>query len=210
VGEVWGVGVGRLVSGIAGLNLAGDIGVCFLCFCVVMSCVGWGLCDKLIPRRKESYPMSNKIQIPKKGAPEKSIEVLTRKISKYASWYIYWSFASKDDFCNEGWNVMWQFTQITIKVNLCPTSFLVLPCCHCVQSCGITSHFSSGSLSQPMSVFLPTSAKVLTQSHCWVINSNNSLCTNLCSCAGWPNKRVVTVVTICGLVDPTIEENLWP
>jgi hypothetical protein len=33
----------------------------------VLSCVGRGLCDELIPRPKESYPVSNKIQKPQKG-----------------------------------------------------------------------------------------------------------------------------------------------
>jgi hypothetical protein len=32
--------------------------VCLLCLCVVLSCVGRGLCDGLITRPEESYRMS--------------------------------------------------------------------------------------------------------------------------------------------------------
>jgi hypothetical protein len=34
---------------------------------VVLSCFGRGLCDELIPRPDKSYPVSQKIQKPKKG-----------------------------------------------------------------------------------------------------------------------------------------------
>jgi hypothetical protein len=33
--------------------------VCLLCLCVVLSCVGRGLCDGLITRPEESYRVSN-------------------------------------------------------------------------------------------------------------------------------------------------------
>jgi len=38
-----------------------------LCLYVVLSCVGRGLCEELILHPKESYPMSDKIQKPRKG-----------------------------------------------------------------------------------------------------------------------------------------------
>jgi hypothetical protein len=43
---------GRLV---AGSNPARGMDVCLLCFYIVLSCVGRGLCDWLITRREESY-----------------------------------------------------------------------------------------------------------------------------------------------------------
>jgi hypothetical protein len=49
---------GRLVAGIAGSNPARDMDVCLLCICVVLSCVGRGLCDGLITRPEESYRVS--------------------------------------------------------------------------------------------------------------------------------------------------------
>jgi hypothetical protein len=50
---------GRLVAGIAGLNSARGMDVCHLCLYVVLSCIGTGLCDGLIPRPGESYHVSN-------------------------------------------------------------------------------------------------------------------------------------------------------
>jgi hypothetical protein len=50
---------GRSVAGIAGSNLAAGMDVCLLCLCVVLSCVGRGLCDGLITRPEESYCVSN-------------------------------------------------------------------------------------------------------------------------------------------------------
>jgi hypothetical protein len=38
-----------------------------LCVYIMLFCVGRGLCDELIPRPKESYPVSAKIQKPKEG-----------------------------------------------------------------------------------------------------------------------------------------------
>jgi hypothetical protein len=49
---------GCLVVGIAGSNPAEGIDVCLLCFYVVLSCVGRGLCDGLITRPEESYRVS--------------------------------------------------------------------------------------------------------------------------------------------------------
>jgi hypothetical protein len=50
---------GRLVDGIASSNPGEGMGVCLLCLCVVLSCVGRGLCDGLITRSGESYRVSN-------------------------------------------------------------------------------------------------------------------------------------------------------
>jgi hypothetical protein len=50
---------GRLVAGVAGLNPARGMDVCLLCLYIVLSCVGRGLCDGLITRPEESYPVSN-------------------------------------------------------------------------------------------------------------------------------------------------------
>jgi hypothetical protein len=49
---------GRLVAGVAGSNNAEGMDVCLLCLCVVLSCVGRGPCDGLIPCPKESYRVS--------------------------------------------------------------------------------------------------------------------------------------------------------
>jgi hypothetical protein len=38
----------------------GVMDVCFLCLYVVLSRIGRGFCDELIPRPKESYQVSNK------------------------------------------------------------------------------------------------------------------------------------------------------
>jgi hypothetical protein len=46
-----------LVAGVAGSNPAEGMDVCLLCFYVVLSCVGRGLCDGLITRPEESYRM---------------------------------------------------------------------------------------------------------------------------------------------------------
>jgi hypothetical protein len=40
-----------------------------LCFCIVLCCVGRGLCDELITRPDESYHVSNKIKNFKNGRP---------------------------------------------------------------------------------------------------------------------------------------------
>jgi hypothetical protein len=48
---------GRLVAGVAGSNPAEGMDICRLCFYVVLSCVGRGLCDGLITRPEESYRM---------------------------------------------------------------------------------------------------------------------------------------------------------
>jgi hypothetical protein len=50
---------GRLVAGIEGSNTAEGMDVCVLCLCVVLSCVGRGLCDGLITRPEEFYRVSN-------------------------------------------------------------------------------------------------------------------------------------------------------
>jgi hypothetical protein len=49
---VYGVVLGRLVTGIAGSNPARSMDVC-LCVYVVLSCVGRGLCDELVTRPNE-------------------------------------------------------------------------------------------------------------------------------------------------------------
>jgi hypothetical protein len=46
-----------LVAGVAGSNHAEGMDVCLLCFYVVLSCVGRGLCDGLVTRPEESYRM---------------------------------------------------------------------------------------------------------------------------------------------------------
>jgi hypothetical protein len=51
----------RLVAGIADSNPARGMDVCLLCFYVVLSCVGRGLCDGLITRPEESYRVSNSV-----------------------------------------------------------------------------------------------------------------------------------------------------
>jgi hypothetical protein len=54
------VGLSRLVAGMAGSNPAEGMDVCILCLPnVSLSCVGRGLCDWLITRAEESYPLSN-------------------------------------------------------------------------------------------------------------------------------------------------------
>jgi hypothetical protein len=69
---------GRLDAGIAGSNPAGGMDVCRLCLFVVLSCVGRGLCDGLIPRAEEFYRVSNRIQKPlRKGRRKTSIDILT-------------------------------------------------------------------------------------------------------------------------------------
>jgi hypothetical protein len=65
-----GVDLGHLIAGIACSNPAGVTDVCLSFLYVVLSCVSRGLCDKLIPRPKESYPVFNKTHKPKKGASE--------------------------------------------------------------------------------------------------------------------------------------------
>jgi hypothetical protein len=50
---------GCLVAGIAGWNPFGEMDVCLLCLCVVLSCVGTGLCFGLITSPEESYRVSN-------------------------------------------------------------------------------------------------------------------------------------------------------
>jgi hypothetical protein len=55
---VSGVGLGPLISRIAGSNPADSMDVCLLCLYVVLSCVGRGLCDGLITCPKESYRVS--------------------------------------------------------------------------------------------------------------------------------------------------------
>jgi hypothetical protein len=47
-----------------GSNPVRDMDVLSLCFCVVLSCVGRGLCDGLITRPKESYRVSYKFAEP--------------------------------------------------------------------------------------------------------------------------------------------------
>jgi hypothetical protein len=42
-----------------GSNSAEAMDVCLLCLCLVLSCVGRGLCDGLITRPEESYRASN-------------------------------------------------------------------------------------------------------------------------------------------------------
>jgi hypothetical protein len=56
-----------MVAGIAGSNPAGSMDVCLLGLYFVLSRVSRGLFDELIPRLKQSYPVSIKIQKPKKG-----------------------------------------------------------------------------------------------------------------------------------------------
>jgi hypothetical protein len=48
----------RPIADIAGSNPVGGTDVCLLCLYVVLSCVGRGLCDKLITRPEESYHVS--------------------------------------------------------------------------------------------------------------------------------------------------------
>jgi hypothetical protein len=48
-----------LVAGTAVSNPAEDMDVCLLCLYVVLSCLGRGLCDRLITRPEESYRASN-------------------------------------------------------------------------------------------------------------------------------------------------------
>jgi hypothetical protein len=48
---------GRLVAGVAVSNPAEGMDVCLLCFYVVLSCVGRGLCDGPVIRPEESYRM---------------------------------------------------------------------------------------------------------------------------------------------------------
>jgi hypothetical protein len=50
---------GRSVAGVVGSNSARGTDVCFLCLHVVLSRVGRGLCEGLITRPEESYPVSN-------------------------------------------------------------------------------------------------------------------------------------------------------
>jgi hypothetical protein len=54
---------GRLVTGIAGSNLARGMDVCLLCLYVVLSCVGRGLCEGLITRPEKSYRVSKCVNI---------------------------------------------------------------------------------------------------------------------------------------------------
>jgi hypothetical protein len=59
---------GRLVAEVASSNPAQSMDVCLLC--VVLSCVGRGLCEGLITRPEESYHVSNCMcdhRIPEKG-----------------------------------------------------------------------------------------------------------------------------------------------
>jgi hypothetical protein len=51
----WPAFLSRLLAGIAGSNPAGGMDGCLLCLYAVLSCVGRGLCEKIIPRPKESY-----------------------------------------------------------------------------------------------------------------------------------------------------------
>jgi hypothetical protein len=63
----------RLVAGVAVSNPARGKDVCLLCLCVLLSCVGRGLCDGLITRPEESYRVSNcmhAIKKPRKGRPK--------------------------------------------------------------------------------------------------------------------------------------------
>jgi hypothetical protein len=46
---------GSLVAGVAGSNPVEGMDVCLLCFYVMLSCVGRGLCDELITHPEESY-----------------------------------------------------------------------------------------------------------------------------------------------------------
>jgi hypothetical protein len=50
---------GRWVAGISGSNTTRGMDVWLLCLYVVLSCVGRGLCDRLITRPEESYRASN-------------------------------------------------------------------------------------------------------------------------------------------------------
>jgi hypothetical protein len=54
------VGLGRLVTEIAGSKPAGGMNVCHLRLYVVLYSVDRDLCDELIPRPKETYRVSNK------------------------------------------------------------------------------------------------------------------------------------------------------
>jgi hypothetical protein len=63
----------------SGFESRWDMDVCLLCVDVVLCSVDRGLCDKLMSRPKDSYPVSNKIQKPKKGDRKMPIDVLTRK-----------------------------------------------------------------------------------------------------------------------------------
>jgi hypothetical protein len=54
---VYCIGLGCLVTGSVGLNPTRGMDI-FLCFCVVLSCVGKGLCDGLIISPKEFYHTS--------------------------------------------------------------------------------------------------------------------------------------------------------
>jgi hypothetical protein len=58
------------ISGISGSNPAEGMHACLLCLYVVLSCVGRGLSDELIPRPTESYQVSNNIQKTPKRASE--------------------------------------------------------------------------------------------------------------------------------------------
>jgi hypothetical protein len=49
---------GHLVVGIMSLNPAWGMDDCLLCLYVVLSCVGRGLCDRLITHTEESYRVS--------------------------------------------------------------------------------------------------------------------------------------------------------
>jgi hypothetical protein len=60
--------------------LLGGAWILSLCLYILLSCVGRDLCDELIPRPREFYPVSNKIQSPNERHQKKSINVLTRKI----------------------------------------------------------------------------------------------------------------------------------
>jgi hypothetical protein len=55
--KVWVCGL--LVAGIVGSNAAEGMDGCLLCLCVVLSCIGRGLCDGLITHPEESYSASN-------------------------------------------------------------------------------------------------------------------------------------------------------
>jgi hypothetical protein len=57
-----------MAAGIAGSNPAGSMDVCLLGLYFVLSRVSRGLFDELIPRLKQSYPVSIRFRNPKRAS----------------------------------------------------------------------------------------------------------------------------------------------
>jgi hypothetical protein len=88
-------------------------------FVCLLSCVGRSLCDELITRRKESYPVSNKDSRTQRRHRKTSIDVLTREKIQIIFGYrpIISSGAREID------NQMLKFPAVTLRksMHVCPT-----------------------------------------------------------------------------------------